>query len=222
MQPLAHRPPLGRLCGLAIGLVLLSGSVQAQAPVYRGDSLPVSGGIRRWFLDTVRHHVYMDTTPYWTRLPVENVEELFYCHGMMLLKTKRGWEWWENPTQPRRVYSQFRYDAAGFIGYDLVSNSMMAGTGATQITYNYTNWRSCDVVLEPLDVNGVPCYCVPYNPNNSGRICDDWTCWGMLGPGGRWVIEPRYDSYFRFKDGMAAVRRYGMRMKINERGSNSS
>ncbi len=68
-------------------------------------------------------------------------------------------------------------------------------------------------------VAGQRAYCAPQFVPGTKRInADRMHNWGMLNTKGEWLIEPRYDAYFKFKDGIAEVSYMGKPIKINESG----
>ena len=75
--------------------------------------------------------------------------------------------------------------------------------------------------LHPLIVNDMEAFCLPQLAPNFYQctgLKPDYQNWGMLGTNGQWIIAPQYDDPFTFENGIANVRYYGQKRKINEKG----
>ena len=206
--------------GLGLLLLLLThAAARAQAPVYRGDTLPVSSGMPAWFLDTIHHQAYMDGTDYWKLLPIQPVKDIVVCGGRTLVVTKRGYELWSNPQQADAIYDRVLCaDESYFCVSEAEGRLHWLNTRST---YNFTifSWLVSTKSVEPQVVAGQAGYCVPLLGYCSGCLAPELKAWGIMSATGDWLIQPEYDQPFRFKRGYADVVYYGQRRRINEKGT---
>ena len=203
-------------------LLLLSACAgHAQVRFYRGDTLPVSSGMRAWFLDTIHNQLYMDTLPYWQRVPVSGIRKVEVLGECLVVHTSAGYEVWRSARGPRYIFTQYHADGNGFVAYqdEKQGNRILAGPDLDRITYSFQNWSACELKVQAQSIAGSVGYCLPYDPNLVAFSCNEWRSWGLIGPGGQWLIPPQYDGPFRFKNGFATVQAYGQRLTINEKGT---
>jgi WG containing repeat len=68
-------------------------------------------------------------------------------------------------------------------------------------------------------IDGKLYYCLPKGTDRVDLLdCDEIHGWGLLGTDGNWFIEPIFDGAFTFKNGIAEVKYYGQKRKINTQG----
>lgn len=72
-------------------------------------------------------------------------------------------------------------------------------------------------------IQGMRAVCLPEPIDKKGQhhsffSWQDCRNWGMIGLNGKWLIEPKFDEPFHFENGIADVRYYGQKRKINEKG----
>lgn len=209
-------------CLLALSLIsigLLSHArLHAQAPVYKGDTLPVSSGLPAWFLDTVTHRAYMDAKEYWQLLPVQPVIDIIACSGETIVVTKRGYERWQNAQAPEEIFAKVICADSSYFAIADESEMLRWIKPAEEKKFNFNGWLPVSKSIEPQRVRGKVVYCVPYLGPGIGYLGSEIRNWGMMSADGTWVVAPKFDTAFKFKKGFADVLYYGQRHKINERG----
>ncbi len=72
----------------------------------------------------------------------------------------------------------------------------------------------------PISIQRIQGFCAPAFSRSLSELkdCRQLVNWGILGGNGQWLIEPKYDARFHFKNGIAEVIYYGQKRKINEKG----
>jgi hypothetical protein len=86
----------------------------------------------------------------------------------------------------------------------------------TQFLYGNCGFRKPEMI-QGREAYGLP-QAIAFQSKMMMMECTDLRNWGMLGVNAQWLIEPKYDAPFHFKNGIAEVLYYGQKRKINEKG----
>ena len=86
-------------------------------------------------------------------------------------------------------------------------------------TLAYLHTTGKCLCLTAVEIDGKSFFVLPKYYPKVPKVDSIVQCnWGMIDTDGNWVIEPVYDDYFTFKEGVAVVKRYGKSFKINVKG----
>jgi hypothetical protein len=209
---------------IAVVLTFVASPSFSQATIHlaEGKKLPNSATENDWFLNTKDQRIYRYTNAKWSMFRVARCTRTAICHKFLLLHYEDGsMDLVKANGKSAKPNYQIRFQ---FQCYDSIS-TMEAGENFILFDNQGTtlaeiNMRMCKG-KQIIEFQGKIAFCVPEYVNSfeSGPIpCNILKNWGMMDTDGKWRIEPKFDGPFDFKNGIAEVRYYGQKRKINEKG----
>lgn len=191
------------------------------------DSFPKTLEKNTWLFHQPDRMVYhLDYLGDWDTVLHFPVDNVWLCNALVVVEYNRYVEFFA-PTGGQEGSCPQRYfickeSIVGAIGFapdiQLVDNRPYPGRNdnrrLTEFLYGNHGVPKSEIVA------GIEAYCFPQNVPGHLFTMDykELHNWGMIGVNAQWLIEPKFDAPFHFKNGTAEVLYYGQKRKINEKG----
>ncbi len=207
-------------------------TVSAQSAIAYGQDRPPDTLWQKWFQDTVQHLAwYRFDYPTWRSVRSGSHGSITACGEFVILDLT------ENAGRIL-LYTADGLQMHGGRHCDCLDSLVIFTTESQRWFYHPRTKEFLGIGLAGKDgtptkpalahdtLGGIPVYCAAPLPWNLGlnrkfahkAVYEQIRAWGMVGANAQWVLEPRFDVPFHFKNGIAEVRYYGQRRKINEKG----
>jgi hypothetical protein len=200
--------------------------IKAQPTILKGQLRPEYPMPHTWFLDTVRHQMARFNGVLWqTTDQATQISDMIPCGELVILQATYSGRPYKAILDTSSIFSNLTsryYCGESILWTEYAQKHEILFTGprfdANQpIRLTMSVHAACDT-FHVDTLNGVLAFCMPdYVPSMYGR-CEDYHNWGMLSTNAHWLIEPKFDAPFHFKNGIAEVLYYGQKRKINEQG----
>jgi hypothetical protein len=205
-------------------LLLLALSLQfaqSQTHMIYGAGDPPPGTPGMWYMDTVDHRIWNHMFSEWNSIRKGYCVRHTTCRDLMAFYNGDEWYIYDAQTGKFVVLGEkfTCLEGMAIVGWSAV-NRYYVDTAYVGWSWVMDNTKYPAVPWLPDTLNGIPAYCASSFTNSFqiGMLSTEAHAWGMLGYNGQWLVEPKYDKPFRFKNGIAEVLLYGERRRINEKG----
>jgi hypothetical protein len=198
------------LCALT-GMALAQPARDARANL----NLPQHAQENEWHFDPISHRAWVYKSAAWVPFPADNCRSVKLCNGHAIVKNGIFYMLaQENGTVVvEKAPAIHCMDALIVVGsFNRIEYLLdQAGDTVSALVDN------CKIYNDT--VQGTQVYCFPQYQQGLERYnCFDLRNWGMMDGAGKWVIAPKYDKPFKFRNGVAAVIYKGEHLRIDETG----
>jgi hypothetical protein len=200
----------------------------------KGTQFPAapSGSTYDWFLNTDSLKAYFYKAGRWVEASYEedSIVDISTCNGVVILHKCLNAK-----VAYFQIFHPLGYNNGAVLdyvcgenilvqrnlnGYISINYNVFDGRSRSRLAMNYNCDLSADNRVVPDTVLGKIAFCAAKYVGEEWKY---WDCsaignWGMLDGYGKWVIDPKFDDFFYFDDGIAEVVYRGKWRKINEQG----
>jgi hypothetical protein len=193
------------------------------------DTIP---GIKyHWFLHTDSMQAYAFKHDRWVNVSnrIKNIKDLSLCNELVILHYR------VEDNSVHTIYhpsghqheSVFDYFCGEKIivqrnpnGFLLVCENIFHGSLRNDLSMQYDCDLSEGDEVVPDTVQGMLAFCAPHKDKYEGShwYCKELRSWGIIDVNSNWLIEPKFDKFFYFNNGIAEVLYQGKKRRINEKG----
>jgi hypothetical protein len=199
-------------------LLFLPILLHAQFTLVRGSELPLDTNGVVFYLDTQNHAAWYHGMNGWVKLTEAPIIEMFRCHDQVYCTSLYGQGHCYNKEGllDQKYLQCYCGDSISLKWY---YRSLTVHNIHEEIIARFSiDGHEAFQSVIPDTVQGVAAFCI--SSLKQKYIYEEMAIhgWGMLGTNGQWLIEPKFDAPFHFKNGIAEVLYYGQKRKINEKG----
>lgn len=196
-------------------LLLAALQLQAQVRLTTGSTFPDAPANHEWFYDSLKGNIHWCQDGNWTKLIAATPKKVV-TFGNVLKVNFPSYKLacFFAPELQRVIVDTIlqRDSVTILLSADRQIYVGPAGILSLLDTKPYKH-------LKPTRIQGMEAYVLPlYLPLLTEWSANEVRVWGMLGCNGKWLIEPKFDGPFVFRNGFAEVLHYGQRKRINEKG----